>query len=309
MSVRGLQDHCQSVTESASSTHAHIFLARWAHEGPSPPPPEEWIDAELTGRFQNSRIQGGGSMVGDSMTVEGGTSSTRPGEAVQRDSMSDSSPPGSSNAQGRIHQRLFKRIEAGFYRFWRSLVRAVSFEFLLRPAETSNGGGIILLRTISSSTVLYIVVLGLTQAIDPSRTWQPDWLEFRLALLDHITWFGAFFAGIYASLLARFGSQWQYLAGLYNQIMAVEARTASDPLAKPVIAQWKAGFLHDAFDLHLASKPLFVSVVRRWAKDEAVREHFIRTTPHGEERLRRLEALRNYPGLPPEETGTARSQP
>jgi hypothetical protein len=56
---------------------------------------------------------------------------------------------------------------------------------------------------------------------------------------------------------ARFSSQWSYLAGVYNQIKAAECRTG---FQETVLAQWKAGFIEDAADLHLLRKAMFASI-------------------------------------------------
>jgi hypothetical protein len=76
-----------------------------------------------------------------------------------------------------------------------------------------------------------------------------------------------------------------YLAGVYNQIKATEApeRTSFDALT-----EWKAGFLEDADELHLAAKPLFGSVIRAWGKDPNVRKHFVEHAAGGEARFNRL---------------------
>jgi len=99
---------------------------------------------------------------------------------------------------------------------------------------------------------------------------------------------GAFIAALYAALYARFAAQWTYLAHLYNQISQTEARNISDPKAEPVIAQWKAGFPEDAEELHLATKSLFASVLKRWGDDPQVKKSFMDNTPGGEDRFNAL---------------------
>ena len=76
---------------------------------------------------------------------------------------------------------------------------------------------------------------------------------------------------MYAALYSRFASQWTYLAGVYNQIKMAESRTDRDPRK---IAEWKAGFIVDAEELHLVRKPLFAEVVRAWRKDAAVEDAY-----------------------------------
>jgi len=103
------------------------------------------------------------------------------------------------------------------------------------------------------------------------------------------------FAGTYTALYARFASQWQYLADLYNQIKAKEIdlannkeceiakyremainSTSDDPIntcCNPahLLAEWKIGLIEDANTLHLSNKPPFESVVKLWNSDEVVR--------------------------------------
>ena len=206
------------------------------------------------------------------------------------------------------------RHPTGGLRVWKTIVWILSCEWLLHLAKRANGGAVIFLCTVMMSIGLYAAVIAITQAIDPTRTLHFSLLEFRLALGSTIPWFGAIFAGIYASLLTRFASQWHYLANLFNQIMAIEARTASTATVetKAAIDKWKAGFLHDALELHLATKPLFVSAVRRWGLQEPVKKHFVDTTPDGQKRYDQLmAALEDYPDLPrlkPPVTGGATTQ-
>jgi hypothetical protein len=101
------------------------------------------------------------------------------------------------------------------------------------------------------------------------------------------------FAGAYVAFYARFSAQWTYLADLYNQIKSKEIDLASAPdcvadaqrksaiiaieekncgnltcNSAYLLAQWKLGFIEDAFTVHLAKKPLFASVIVNWAKDD-----------------------------------------
>ncbi len=170
----------------------------------------------------------------------------------------------------------------------RILWEIVSGEWLLR--NHPNSGGIILLRAIQIAILVFIIVLTFINFIDPTRTWHSDRRELRLQLLEKLPWFGAILAAIYFALYARFASQWTYLANLYNQIKQTEARTAGNDnrALKIIIAEWKAGFFEDAEVLHLATKPVFASVIKAWAEDEAVQEQFIKNTPGGKGRFDRL---------------------
>jgi hypothetical protein len=104
-------------------------------------------------------------------------------------------------------------------------------------------------------------------------------------VIQTLPWFGAFFTGVYVALYSRFSSQWTYLAGLYNQIMAVLARPESDPR---VMAGWKAGFIEDADDLHLALKPMYAVIIKKLAEEEDVVKDFEDDAPGGKQRLQEL---------------------
>lgn len=168
---------------------------------------------------------------------------------------------------------------------WNLFVTIVSFEWLLTLTRRPNGGSIILLRALLTAIFVFILVLGLINLLDPTKTWPSDFRELRIMLNEKIPWFGAIFASIYIALYARFASQWTYLANLYNSIKETEARVASDRKAAPIIADWKAGFLEDAENLHLATKGTFVAVLKIWGEDKTVRSAFIRNTPGNERRF------------------------
>jgi hypothetical protein len=108
---------------------------------------------------------------------------------------------------------------------------------------------------------------------------------------ETIPWFGAIFAGVYMALYTCFASQWNYLASLYNQMMAMsvqcppEGTTSSDNLVL-----WQAGFIEDADDLHLVTKPMFASVVSNLLQQQAVRDAITEYSPGGARRLGELEA-------------------
>ena len=168
---------------------------------------------------------------------------------------------------------------------WAVAVEFLSFEFFLTRLFLPNGGGIILLRTFGISVLIMLAGFALRNFIDPNRSWDFSITELRLQMLDMAPWAGAVFAGTYAALYARFAKQTDYLAGLYNQIKAAESQAAPQ---SQVIAQWKAGFLEDAQMLHLATKPLFASIVSEWANDDSVRAHFESLAAGGTERLKKL---------------------
>jgi len=111
-----------------------------------------------------------------------------------------------------------------------------------------------------------------------------------------LPWVGAIFAFTYAALYARFSSQWTYLAGFYNQIMATQAQIAgtaptaaqSNPNSNEKIQIWKAAFVEDAQDLHVATKKMFSLAVWFMLEEPAVFDIFVKYTVNGPERLQEL---------------------
>jgi hypothetical protein len=157
-----------------------------------------------------------------------------------------------------------------------------SGEYLLW--DNRNGGDVVFVRALHSTFVVLAIALLLKNGLDPARTFEFSCTELRNQVLGLGPWFGTVFAGTYAALYARFASQWTYLAGVYNQIKAAECR---QPDPKP-IAEWKAGFIEDAEDLHLIRKQMFASIARAWMADPAVRSAFEKHAPGGSDRFARL---------------------
>jgi len=108
--------------------------------------------------------------------------------------------------------------------------------------------------------------------LDPNRTASFSCAEFALQLSSNLRWFGAILGAVYAVFYARFASQWSYLAGLYNQIKATECQKDCN---QQKLAEWKAGFIVDAQELHLANKPLFAEVIRAWRMEPAVEAAYL----------------------------------
>lgn len=159
------------------------------------------------------------------------------------------------------------------WKFWGRIVEILSGERLLN--SHANGGGVILVRSALSSSVLYLVVLSALSLLD-------DGIDVNKRIVDTLPWFGAMFAAIYASLYARFASQWTYLANLYNQIKQTELELAKDSVnpgtTNEKLAEWKAAFIEDAQNLHLVRKPIYASVIRSWSQIDKVKQACLRTT-------------------------------
>lgn len=160
----------------------------------------------------------------------------------------------------------------------------LSLEFLL--ARRANGGGVILARSLTMSIQAYALALLVKESLAPNATLVFSLEALKAAIVETIPWYGAIFAGAYAALYSRFSAQWTYLADLYNQIMAVQCSGASDAEA---VVLWKAAFMEDADDLHLATKPMFASVINAMLAEKPVREAFVAHAPGHEARLKSLE--------------------
>ena len=194
----------------------------------------------------------------------------------------------------------------------------ISGEWIVAGLRKANSGGVVIARSLYCSIIIYAFILALTQAVDPNRVMEFNLQELRLAVRDSISWLGAIFAAVYASLYTRFAGQYRYLADLYNQIKSKEIDVAAIEqddqrhAARIQLAAWKAGFMEDAQELHLARKPLFASVIRAWSDDDAVRSAFVKHAAGGEKGYSELvdEALRAFERRQQVHAGrTAPSQP
>ena len=186
--------------------------------------------------------------------------------------------------------------------FWNRFTHYISYEFLLRRWGWPNGGSIILGRAILSSATIYLFILLIREITNPDSIWFTfDWRELLAEIHDTLTWYGAILVAIYAGLYARFASQWTYLAGLYNQIKAAEIKMLSDfetrgkkpeetSNAMKKIAEWRAGFIEDAENLHLATKDSVAPIIYFWLKDDVVVEQYKKNTPNGDARYLNLKA-------------------
>ncbi|MDT7521541.1 hypothetical protein RAE21_03825 [Rhodoferax sp. TBRC 17198] len=179
-----------------------------------------------------------------------------------------------------------------FKRGWETVVYYGSGEWLL-VQNGSNGGALILLRSLVVAIELTCISLLLRNLIDPDLTDQVSWTAFRTQLIEIAPWFAAATGAVYAALYARFSAQWSYLAGLYNQIKQAELEmyNASPASAEGLkrLAEWKAGYIEDAQSLHLHAKENVAAVVHHWGKNPLVAEAFANTTPGGSERWSSLQ--------------------
>jgi hypothetical protein len=153
-----------------------------------------------------------------------------------------------------------------------------------------NGGTAVIIRSSVISILLYAIAITIKSGLAPNAILTFDFTELKSVISETIPWFGAIFAGVYVALYSRFASQWNYLASLYNQIMATAIQTPpNNPDAEDNLHRWQAAFIEDAEDLHLASKPMFASIIKGLLEDEKIRTYFRDHAPGGEKRLRALE--------------------
>lgn len=118
------------------------------------------------------------------------------------------------------------------------------------------------LRALWIGTLGYFATIALTELLRPNTAWVFSLTALRSALFENLKIGGAISAGAYTALYARFASQWSYLAGVYNQIMAAQVRgVPPDAEVRRALESWKAGFIEDAEDLHLTTKPMFAGVI------------------------------------------------
>jgi hypothetical protein len=155
---------------------------------------------------------------------------------------------------------------------WRAVKRALSclFEFVsgewMFRCGHPNGGTIIFLRSVWVSAIIYALALWLDSGAD--WAWGIDCRRLQREITLHVPWLGAIFGAVYVALYARFASQWGYLAGLFNQIRQMLATWKPSDGNADHLFLWQAGFIEDALDLHLATKPMFATFIGRLLDDK-----------------------------------------
>lgn len=166
-----------------------------------------------------------------------------------------------------------------------SAVRFLSAEWLLdrRP----NGGTTVFVRALLASVIFFVIAVGISLLFYWNSSCVGFLSQLRSAVLRMLPYAGAVFAFAYTALYARFASQWSYLAGVYNQIMAVKA-TDSD-VDEEAMNNWEAGFIEDALALHLAAKPMFAAVIHSMLIRDGVRVAFVAGVAGGTVKLEAAE--------------------
>lgn len=148
----------------------------------------------------------------------------------------------------------------------------LSGEWLLN--KRPNGGAVVFVRSLKVSFLIFFLCLGLISVIDPARTFHPSLRELQIIVLDKFAWFGAIFAATYAGFYARYSSQWSYLSGLYNQIMATKSSLPEIERSNSSLLHWQAGFIEDCYLLHLDRKDIFSLPIQYMLSDAAILKTF-----------------------------------
>ena len=155
----------------------------------------------------------------------------------------------------------------------------------------SNGGGVIVRRALRITAIVYLLTVVLLTGLNICAGSIPSWSLLAIVVRDTVHWAGAIFGGSYAALYAPFASQWQYLASTYNQYMTTRMQhpEAGDAVQRKLYADWRAGIIEDAYDLHLATKPMFAPWIADLLMDQEVVTAFRSNVVEGPRRIRRLE--------------------
>lgn len=141
-----------------------------------------------------------------------------------------------------------------------------------------NGGGVIFLRSLIISSIIFLSVITFLNVIDTEKKFSFNHNILSKDIIDNFEWYGAIFAATYIALYTRFSSQWSYLANLYNLIKQTSATNDSNLI---IIAEWKAGFIEDAQYLHLSHKENFAPIIKNWLNDSLVKNAYVNNSPIG----------------------------
>ncbi|MEY3480098.1 MAG: hypothetical protein RIQ71_873 [Verrucomicrobiota bacterium] len=150
----------------------------------------------------------------------------------------------------------------------------LSGEFLLR--KRPNGGGVILARSLFVTSWFYPIALGIKIFTSERPVHCSSFTALLADVNATIPWAGAIFAGVYTVFYTRYSSQWLYLASVYNKIIEVKVSLPKNVAARnDSLVDWQAGFVSDAFTLHLDTKPIFKGVIEHWLTDEDMKRAIV----------------------------------
>jgi len=151
---------------------------------------------------------------------------------------------------------------------WVKVARFFTAEYLLD--RNSNGGDIVLARSLIVASKLTALTLILKNLIDPCIGYNFSWSALRQQCIDLAPWGSAVAGATYLALYDRFKSQWTYLAALYNQIKQAEIEAEIEIECSEVVRskklkklkQWKAGYIEDAVEMHLHIKGNVAGIIK-----------------------------------------------
>jgi hypothetical protein len=178
------------------------------------------------------------------------------------------------------------------------VISALSGEFLLN--HRPNGGTAVLLRSVWVTTLIYALVIPIKSYCGDHAMFEFSAHQLKKEIGETLPWVGAIFAGAYAAFYSRFAAQWNYLATLYNQLVATCVPLDNEQRENnEVLNAWRAAFVEDAMDLHLARKSMFRSVVVGMLQRPAVVTTFLGSTKDGERRIKELEKQLSFKAAKP----------
>lgn len=164
----------------------------------------------------------------------------------------------------------------------RYTLNCLSGEWIIACVTRSNGGAAILMRATQFAGFVLLTHTWLLWCLtDFGKVGENGrrWAFVSSYILEYFPFIGVAFGAAYAAFYSRFAAQWEYLAGVYNDIKRTEVDIAiserGPTSGRAELAQWKKAFIEDALSLHLAYKPLFASVVADWIQHPDVAPLFV----------------------------------
>lgn len=161
-----------------------------------------------------------------------------------------------------------------------------------------NSGGIVILRSLIAS--FCVLTIGFWGNSMIEAKFQGNFAPLDVlyhGLKNNGLWYAYTFAAVYAALYARFSSQWQYLAGLYNDLMAKTVDLKGiEKDESGLLAIWWAAFIEDAEMMHLATNKTYGTPIKYLLESNkhTVREVYSRSRKNGEAHLKELERRLRY---------------
>ena len=127
--------------------------------------------------------------------------------------------------------------------------------------------------------MIFAAGLAIKSAVDPTTRFEFSLEQAQISIRDNMGWLGAILAVTYAGFYARYASQWNYIASLYNQIMATASTLDDTQRNAETFLNWQAAFIEDCFYLHLDRKEVFKIVIKQMLDNESILECFKESAP------------------------------